>query len=224
MNNFNFIFYKKNKKNMKKTIQCHSTKTSDLLKMPKKNGNYIKIKSISDVHNYNAKNKILKNQNEILKSNNDKKKHFLLDNNILKPLKKKYKQNPLLSSLYNKNKNNIQIQKNLKTYINQNKKDNLYNKKKKNYPKVFIEIEHKFSMKNNSYAKTAASTGNNNPNENNNDNNNNYINKKKFNNNEYDLIFKNLINKINIRDIESISKIESLKNNIFLIKIYSFIS
>ncbi len=79
-------------------------------------------------------------------------------------------------------------------------------------------------MKNNSYAKTANSTGNINPNENNNDNNNNYINKKKFNNNEYDLIFKNLINKINIRDIESISKIESLKNNIFLIKIYSFIS
>ena len=79
-------------------------------------------------------------------------------------------------------------------------------------------------MKNNSYAKTAASTGNNNPNENNNDNNNNYINQKKINNNEYELIFKNLIKKINIRDIESISKIESLKNNIFLIKIYSFIS
>ncbi len=208
---------------MKKTIQCHSTKTSDLLKMPKKNGNYMKIKSISDVHNYNTKNKLLKNQNEILKSNNDKKKHFLLNNNILNPLKKKYKQNPLLSSLYNKNKNNIQIQKNLKTFITQNTKDNLH-KKKKNYPKVSIEIEHKFSMKNNSYAKTAASTGNNNPNENNNDNNNNYINQKKINNNEYELIFKNLIKKINIRDIESISKIESLKNNIFLIKIYSFIS
>ena len=208
---------------MKKTIQCHSTKTSDLLKMPKKNGNYMKIKSISDVHNYNTKNKLLKNQNEILKSNNDKKKHFLLNNNILNPLKKKYKQNPFLSSLYNKNKNNIQIQKNLKTFITQNTKDNLH-KKKKNYPKVSIEIEHKFSMKNNSYAKTAASTGNNNPNENNNDNNNNYINQKKINNNEYELIFKNLIRKINIRDIESISKIESLKNNIFLIKIYSFIS
>ena len=139
-------------------------------------------------------------------------------------MKKKYKQNPFLSSLYNKKKNNIQIKKNLKTYINQNKKDNLHNKNKKNYPKISIEIEHKFSMKNNSYAKTAASTGNNNPNENNNDNNNNYINQKKINNNEYELIFKNLIKKINIRDIESISKIESLKNNIFLIKIYSFIS
>jgi hypothetical protein len=61
---------------MKKTIQCHSSKTSDLLKMIKKNENYIKIKSISDVHNYNTKNKLLKNQNEILKSNNDKKNTF----------------------------------------------------------------------------------------------------------------------------------------------------
>jgi len=217
---------------MKKTIQCHSSKTSDLLKMLKKNENYIKIKSISDVHNYNTKNKLLNNHNEILISNNDKKKHFLLNNNILNQLKKKYKQNPFLSSLYNKKKNNIQIKKNLKTYINQNKKDNLHNKNKKNYPKISIEIEHKFSMKNNSYAKTAASTGNNVPNENNNNgnkNNNNNGNKnnnniqKKINNNEYELIFKNLIRKINIRDIESISKIEALKNNIFLKKIYSFI-
>ena len=42
---------------MKKTIQCHSTKTSDLIKIPIKNGNYTKVKSISDIHNYNSKNK-----------------------------------------------------------------------------------------------------------------------------------------------------------------------
>ena len=45
---------------MKKTIQCHSTKTSELLKIPVKNENYTKVKSISDIHNFNSRNKIIK--------------------------------------------------------------------------------------------------------------------------------------------------------------------
>ena len=197
---------------MKKTIQCHSTKTSDLIKIPLKSGNYTKVKSISDIHNYNSKNKLIKNQNEGITLLNDKKKHILFNNNILNP-KKQHKVNPLLSSLYNKslNKNNIQIQKNLKTNVNQNRKEISSNKYKKNFPKVTIDIDNKFSIKNSSYSKTAASTGNNNPNDN-------------IKNNKIDSIFKNLIQETNIRDTQSISKIESLKNNIFLIKIYSFIS
>ena len=199
---------------MKKTIQCHSTKTSELIKIPVKNENYTKVKSISDIHNYNSRNKIIKNQNELITLNKDKKKHILLNNNNLNQIHKQNKPNPFLSTLLNKNlnKNNIQIQKNLKTN-NNNKKESSHNKIKKNYPKVKIDIESKFSIKNTSYSKTAASTGNNNNNPNDN-----------IKNIKSESIFKNLIKEINIRDTESISKIESLKNNIFLIKIYSFIS
>ena len=121
---------------MKKTIQCHSTKTSDLIKIPLKSGNYTKVKSISDIHNYNSKNKLIKNQNEGITLLNDKKKHILFNNNILNP-KKQHKVNPLLSSLYNKslNKNNIQIQKNLKTNVNQNRKEISSTK----YKKIFLK-------------------------------------------------------------------------------------
>ena len=198
---------------MKKTIQCHSTKTSELLKIPVKNENYTKVKSISDIHNFNSRNKIIKNQNELITLNKEKKKHILLNNNNLNQIHKQNKPNPFLSTLLNKNlnKNNIQIQKSLKTN-NNNKKEISHNKLKKNYPKVTIDIESKFSIKNTSYSKTAASTGNNNnPNDN-------------IKNIKSESIFKNLIKEINIRDTQSISKIESLKNNIFLIKIYSFIS
>ena len=198
---------------MKKTIQCHSTKTSELLKIPVKNENYTKVKSISDLHNLNSRNKIIKNQNDLITLNKDKKKHILLNNNNLNQIHKQNKPNPFLSTLLNKNlnKNNIQIQKSLKTN-NNNKKEISHNKLKKNYPKVTIDIESKFSIKNTSYSKTAASTGNNNnPNDN-------------IKNIKSESIFKNLIKEINIRDTQSISKIESLKNNIFLIKIYSFIS
>ena len=199
---------------MKKTIQCHSTKTSELLKIPVKNENYTKVKSISDLHNLNSRNKIIKNQNDLITLNKDKKKHILLNNNNLNQIHKQNKPNPFLSTLLNKNlnKNNIQIQKSLKTN-NNNKKEISHNKLKKNYPKVTIDIESKFSIKNTSYSKTAASTGNNNNNQNDN-----------IKNIKSESILKNLIKEINIRDTESISKIESLKNNIFLIKIYSFIS
>ena len=197
---------------MKKTIQCHSTKTSDLIKIPIKNGNYTKVKSISDIHNYNSKNKKSKNQNQGITLINDKKKYILFNHNILNP-NKLHKPNPLFSSLYNKtlNKNNIQIQKNLKTNTYQNRKANLQYKFKKHFPKVTIDIDNKISTKNTSYSKTAASTGNNYPNDN--------IKTPKI-----ESIFKHLIQETNLKDTQSISKIECLKNNIFLIKIYSFIS
>jgi hypothetical protein len=78
---------------MKKTIQCHSTKTSDLIKIPIKNGNYTKVKSISDIHNYNSKNKKSKNKNQGITLINDKKKNILFNPNILNPNKQ---QKPIL--------------------------------------------------------------------------------------------------------------------------------
>ena len=177
---------------MKKTIQCHSTKTSDLIKIPIKNGNYTKVKSISDIHNYNSKNKKSKNQNQGITLINDKKKYILFNHNILNP-NKLHKPNPLFSSLYNKtlNKNNIQIQKNLKTNTYQNRKANLQYKFKKHFPKVTIDIDNKISTKNTSYSKTAASTGNNYPNDN--------IKTPKI-----ESIFKHLIQETNLKDNQKI--------------------
>ena len=63
---------------MKKAIQCHSTKTSDLLKFPLKNSNYSKVKSISDLHNYNIKTKNIKGNIETLSINNEKKKNVIV--------------------------------------------------------------------------------------------------------------------------------------------------
>ena len=186
---------------MKKAIQCHSTKTSDLLKFPLKNSNYSKVKSISDLHNYNIKTKGIKGNIETLSINNEKKKLLLLNNNNI------IKQNKINPTLNGKNliKNNIQIQKQITT--NQNKKQNSQNKLKKKNLQFIIETETNKIMRNNSYSKTAASTNNVNTNEN-------------IQNN----FFRKLINETNINEIKLISKIESLKNNIFLIKIYSFIS
>ena len=186
---------------MKKAIQCHSTKTSDLLKFPLKNSNYSKVKSISDLHNYNIKTKNIKGNIETLSINNEKEKMLLLNNNNII---KQNKINPTLNGK-NLNKNNIQLQKQIIT--NQNKKQNSQNKLKKKNLQFIIETEPNKIIRNNSYSKTAASTNNVNTNEN-------------IQNN----FFKKLINETNLNEIKSISKIESLKNNIFLIKIYSFIS
>ena len=186
---------------MKKAIQCHSTKTSDLLKFPLKNSNYSKVKSISDLHNYNIKTKNIKGNIETLSINNEKKKMLLLNNNNII---KQNKINPTLNGK-NLNKNNIQLQKQIIT--NQNKKQNSQNKLKKKNLQFIIETEPNKIIRNNSYSKTAESTNNVNTNEN-------------IQNN----FFKKLINETNLNEIKSISKIESLKNNIFLIKIYSFIS
>ena len=69
----------------------------------------------------------IKNKNTGITLINDKKKYILFNHNILNP-NKLHKPNPLFSSLYNKtlNKNNIQIQKNLKTNTYQNRKANLH--------------------------------------------------------------------------------------------------
>jgi hypothetical protein len=125
---------------------------------------------------------------------------LLNNNNIIK----QNKINPTLNGK-NLNKNNIQLQKQIIT--NQNKKQNSQNKLKKKNLQFIIETETNKIIRNNSYSKTAASTNNVNTNE-----------------NIQNTFFRKLINETNINEIKLISKIESLKNNIFLIKIYSFIS
>ena len=193
---------------MKKTIISKYQKTTELYRNTNPKSKNLKIK----FQNTLSRNKTFRNTtgnplfNDKIKpklqsvnSENsiNRKKNLLLSNNFIK-IKNKSKLVKKGSTSLIRKDNKIMIEKkSSKTSFSSNSKEKKQNKIIKEYS---------------SYAKTAVSTTNNI-----NDNVNN-INIKKNEN-----LFKQLIDTINLKEIEKVSKVDLLQNNIFLLKVYSFI-
>ena len=151
--------------------------------------------------------------------NKSKSKTKLQNSNI--DIKETKSNNFLLSKNYIKlpNKKTIELKKIVKTPTKLKKENKIYYEKIY-CPKVLINsnIKHQKQNKiikayNNSYSKTAVSTNNNNGDISNNSKRNENV----------DNLLKSLIENTDLREIEKISKIDLLKNNVFLLKIYSFL-
>ena len=181
----------------------------------------------SNINLTNLKTKNNNNENKILnKSFKSSLCNSLINN------KSKTNQNNIFNKESNQNNillsNNIKFQKKRITQFKKIvknptrlKKENKMLNERIYYPKVLINsnfIEQKKQNKiikanSNSYSRTAVSTINDNTYTFN-------INYSKRNENN---ILRNLIENINLKEIEKVSKIDLLKNNVFLMKIYSII-
>jgi hypothetical protein len=181
----------------------------------------------SNINLTNLKTKNNNNENKIL----NKSLKSSLCNSLIKN-KSKTNQNNIFNKESNQNNillsNNIKFQKKRITQFKKIvknptrlKKENKMLNERIYYPKVLINsnfIEQKKQNKiikanSNSYSRTAVSTINDNTYTFN-------INYSKRNENN---ILRNLIENINLKEIEKVSKIDLLKNNVFLMKIYSII-
>ena len=193
---------------MKKTIISKYQKTTELYRNTNPKSKNLKIK----FQNTLSRNKTFRNTignpllNDKIKpklqsvnSQNsiNRSKNLLLSNNLIK-IKNKSKLIKRVSTSLIQKDNKIMIEKkSSKTSFNSNSKENKQNKVIKEYS---------------SYAKTAVSTTNN--------NNDNVIN---INIKKNENLFKQLIDNINLKEIEKVSNVDLLQNNIFLLKVYSFI-
>ena len=199
---------------MKKTFQSKSQRSNKALKNPNH-------KTINSRMKFNSENKPIISRNKTLKNSignsfiKDKSKPKI-QNQTSKNIQSK-PNNLLLSNQYikMKNKPTVQLKKLIKTPSSK-KEIKLINDKKTSKKIMNTNLKdynhNKLIRGNSSYAGTAVSTANGN------NVTDNGINTKRNEN-----ILKHLIENINIKEIEKISNVELLQNNIFLIKIYSFI-
>jgi hypothetical protein len=193
---------------MKKTLISKYQKTTELYRNTNPKSKNIKIK----LQNTLSRNKTFRNTignpifNDKIKpklqsvnSENsiNRNKNLLLSNNFIKIKNKSKLIKKVSTSLIKKDNKIIIEKKSSKTSFNSNSKE-------KNSNKIIKEYS--------SYAKTAVSTTNN--------INDNVININ-FKKNEN--ILKKLIDNINLKEIEKVSNVDLLQNNIFLLKVYSFI-
>ncbi len=217
---YKIIYYLIRLKKMKKTIQLTTKRSFNSSKYIKRDINPLKPKKNSSNENKLCLNKSSKfSLGNSLICNKSKSKTKLQNSNIY--IKETKSNNFLLSKNYIKlsNNKNIQLKKIVKTPTKLKKESKIYYEKIY-CPKVLINsnIKHQkqntiIKAYNNSYSKTAVSTNN---------NNGDITNNSKRNEN-IDNLLKSLIENTDLREIEKISKIDLLKNNVFLLKIYSFL-
>ena len=199
---------------MKKAYQSRTQRSNDLFKNPSTKSNNFKTKSNNDNQAAITKHKTHKNTiGNTMKKEKTKPKL----QNPLKNIQNK-QNNLLLSNNYVKlkNKPTVQLRKITKSTSQIIKKENSnFNEKK--ISKIIVNLnlkeqnQNKLIRGNSSYSRTAVSTGNGNVTD-------NAINSKRN-----ETILKQLIDTINIKEIDKVSKVDLLQNNIFLIKIYSFL-
>ena len=192
---------------MNKPKITNQQKTNDLLKSrnEKQNNSKTKINNNNNNQNIILKNKTLKNSiaNSLLK---DKSKSKLQNVNSINSFNKPNNLKLRNNYIKIKNKPIIGLKKILNNPKSQRKENKFLNGKNNN------ENKNKLIRGNStSYARTAVSTANGNITD-------NAISSKRNEN-----LFKQLIENIDIKNIEKISKVDLLQNNIFLSKIYSFI-
>ena len=182
-------------------------KTNELLKSrnEKQNNSKTKINNNNNNQNIILKNKTLKNSiaNTLIK---DKSKSKLQNINSITSFNKPNNLKLRNNYIKIKNKPIIGLKKILNNPKSQRKENKFLNGKNN------IENKNKLIRGNStSYARTAVSTANGNITD-------NAISSKRNEN-----LFKQLIENIDIKNIEKISKVDLLQNNIFLLKVYSFI-
>ena len=199
---------------MKKAYQSRTQRSNDLFKNPSTKSNNFKTKSNNDNQAAITKHKTHKNT---IRNTMKKEKTKPKLQNPLKNVQNK-QNNLLLSNNYVKlkNKPTVQLRKITKSTSQIIKKENSnFNEKK--ISKIIVNLnlkeqnQNKLIRGNSSYSRTAVSTGNGNVTD-------NAINSKRN-----ETILKQLIDTINIKEIDKVSKVDLLQNNIFLIKIYSFL-
>ena len=205
---------------MKKTIQLTIKRSFNSSKYIKRDLNPLKLNK----NNSNEKKLYLNKSSKFslgnsLICNKSKSKSKLQNSNIY--IKETKSNNFLLSKNYIKlpNKKTIQLKKIVKTPTKLKKENKIFYEKIY-CPKVLLNSNIKNQKQNkmvkaynNSYSRTAVSTNN---------NNGDITNNSKRNEN-IDNLLKNLIENTELSEIEKISKIDFLKNNVFLLKIYSFL-
>ncbi len=192
---------------MNKPKITNQQKTNDLLKSRNEKQNNSKTKIINNNNNQNIilKNKTLKNSitNTLIK---DKSKSKLQNINSINSFNKPNNLKLRNNYIKIKNKPIIGLKKILNNPKSQRKENKFLNGKNNS------ENKNKLIRGNStSYARTAVSTANGNITD-------NAISSKRNEN-----LFKQLIENTDIKNIEKISKVDLLQNNIFLSKIYSFI-
>jgi len=200
---------------MKKTYQSRTQRSNDLFKNQSSKSNNFKTKSINDKQITISKHKTHKNTigNPLIKEKTKPKLQNPLKNVQNKP------NNLLLSNNYVKlkNKPTVQLRKITKSTSQIIKKENS-NMNEKKISKIIVNLNlkdqnhNKLIRGNSSYARTAVSTANGN------------ITDNAINSKRNETILKQLIDNINIKEIDKVSKVDLLQNNIFLIKIYSFLN
>ncbi len=199
---------------MKKTYQSRTQRSNDLFKNTSTKSNTFKTKSNNDNQTTITKHKTHKNTigNRMKKEKTKPKLQ-----NPLKNVQNK-QNNLLLSNNYVKlkNKPTVQLRKITKSTSQIIKKENSnFNEKK--ISKIIVNLNlkdqnhNKLIRGNSSYARTAVSTANGN------------ITDNAINSKRNETLLKQLIDNINIKEIDKVSKVDLLQNNIFLIKIYSFL-